>query len=89
MNEAVKKMKQIPGLYAASRPGAAGYAFVLVEEDGTVHQIKLISVNKKADQVTMKLDGILDDSGWCDDTIVSGPYSNYVVKGKLRPWEPS
>lgn len=62
MNEAIKAMKQVPGLHKVSSETAwehGIYIKVEVEEDGTVHQL-----NDEG-----KRDGILDDDGWLPNAI--------------------
>lgn len=73
MNETIRRMKQAPGLYIVTRPESIGYAFVLVEEDGTVHQIKMVHVDKENNTALVKKDGLLDDEGWYDNVIAEGP----------------
>ena len=64
MNEAVKRMIQVPGFYRIATPGdllLGRYAAVEVLADGTVHQL-----NPKDER-----DGILRPDGWHPDTLVA------------------
>lgn len=63
MNEAITKMKTVPGFYrVASKAGQLDSFWCVVEvtAEGTVHQMTS----------EMLRDGVLTDEGWHDDVVV-------------------
>ena len=63
MNEAITKMKTVPGFYRVSTPDIAKHGMwtvVEVDAEGDAHQMT----------PNMVRDGVLNDVGWCDDAVV-------------------
>ena len=60
MNEAIKKMLEVPGTYAVGQEGSLAWCLVEVDEQGQAHQLTTQG----------KRDGILSPDGWYDNAIV-------------------
>lgn len=73
MNDEVRKMLATPGLWVVSAKGAEHYAVVLVEADGTCHQMRPLDMDKATNKAAFKKDGVLSSDGWRDDVVCTGP----------------